>query len=174
MVSRLQQFYDWLHTHEGRKIFRYSMVSVISTAVSLIVIVIVYGVYHLWSEIPSTVFGNVVAIFPSYWLNRKWAWGKHGRSHFMKEVVPFWIMAAFGIAFSIVGAVAGPPCRPSSTSWTTSRRPWSCWPPTCCRSPSSGCSSSWSFNRLFHHELEEFDEHLTHEEEDESVEVSPH
>ena len=42
--------------------------------------------------------------FPSYWLNRKWAWGKHGRSHFMKEVVPFWTMAALGIAFSIVGA----------------------------------------------------------------------
>ena len=59
---------------------------------------------HLWGEVESTIFGNVVATFPSYWLNRKWAWGKHGRSHFMKEVVPFWVMAALGIAFSIVGA----------------------------------------------------------------------
>ena len=94
----------WLHTHEGRKIFRYTMVSVISTAVSAIVIVLVYGVFHLWSEVPSTIFGNVVATFPSYWLNRRWAWGKRGRSHLVKEVLPFWIMAALGIAFSIVGA----------------------------------------------------------------------
>ena len=109
MLSRLHALYDWLHTHEGRKIFRYSMVSVISTAVSLFVIAIVYGVLHLWSEVPSTIFGNLVATFPSYWLNRKWAWGKHGRSHFWKEVVPFWTLAAVGIAFSIVGAAAGPP-----------------------------------------------------------------
>src|ERR1700734_3586048 len=80
------------------------MVSVISTAVSTIVIVLVYGVAKLWTEVPSTIFGNFVATFPSYWLNRKWAWGKNGRSHFMKEVVPFWVMAAAGIAFSIVGA----------------------------------------------------------------------
>ena len=104
MVTRLKALYDWLHTHEGRKIFRYTMVSVISTTVSLVVIAIVYGALHLWSEVPSTIFGNVVATFPSYWLNRKWAWGKHGRSHFMKEIVPFWTLAGIGIAFSIVGA----------------------------------------------------------------------
>src|ERR1700693_3227700 len=80
------------------------MVSVISFAVSLFVTLIVYGVLRLWSEVPSTVFGNVVATFPSYWLNRKWAWGTHGRSHFFKEMVPFWSLAAIGIAFAIVGA----------------------------------------------------------------------
>src|SRR5471030_2047562 len=80
------------------------MVSVISTSVSAVVIVLVYGVFHVWTEVPSTIFGNAVATFPSYWLNRKWAWGKHGRSHLVKEVLPFWSMAALGIAFSIVGA----------------------------------------------------------------------
>ena len=30
--------------------------------------------------------------------------GKSGRSHFVKEVVPFWVMSAIGIAFSVVGA----------------------------------------------------------------------
>ena len=73
MLTRPEAVYDWLHTHEGRKIFRYTMVSVISTAVSLFVIAIVYGVLHIWTEVPSTIFGNVVATFPSYWLNRKWA-----------------------------------------------------------------------------------------------------
>jgi putative flippase GtrA len=103
VVSRLHALYAWLHTHEGRKIFRYTMVSAISTAVSTLVIVLVYG-FHVWTEVPSTIFGNAVATFPSYWLNRKWAWGKHGRSHLVKEVLPFWFMAALGIAFSIIGA----------------------------------------------------------------------
>src|SRR6202789_3079664 len=100
----MRTFYDWLHTHEGRKLFRYTMVSVISTAVSLVVIALVYGVFKVWTEVPSTIFGNAVATFPSYWLNRQWAWGKHGRSHLVKEVLPFWSMAALGIAFSIIGA----------------------------------------------------------------------
>lgn len=104
MPELLERFMLWLHTKEGKKIFRYSMVSVISTVVSFTVLFIVYGVVHLWSEVPSTVFANVVATFPSYWLNRSWAWGKSGRSHVMREVVPFWVMSALGIAFSIVGA----------------------------------------------------------------------
>jgi putative flippase GtrA len=104
MPELLERLMLWLHTKEGRKIFRYSMVSVISTAVSFTVLFIVYGVARLWTEVPSTVFANVVATFPSYWLNRSWAWGKSGRSHFMREVVPFWVMSALGIAFSVVGA----------------------------------------------------------------------
>jgi len=104
MSEMIERLWAWLHTHEGRKIFRYTMVSVISTAVSFIVLALVYGVLRLWSEVPSTVFANSVATFPSYWLNRQWAWGKSGRSHFVKEVIPFWTMSAIGIAFSIVGA----------------------------------------------------------------------
>ncbi len=33
-------------------------------------------------------------------MNRKWAWGKSGKSHLWKEVVPFWALAVFGWAFS--------------------------------------------------------------------------
>ncbi len=104
MSELIERLWAWLHTHEGRKIFRYTMVSVISTAVSFVVLALVYGVLRLWTEVPSTVFANSVATFPSYWLNRQWAWGKTGRSHFVKEVIPFWTMSAIGIAFSIVGA----------------------------------------------------------------------
>ena len=104
MPEFLERFMLWLNTKEGKKIFRYSMVSVISTGVSFTVLFLVYGVGRLWTEVPSTIFANVVATFPSYWLNRSWAWGKTGRSHLVKEVIPFWAMAAVGIAFSIVGA----------------------------------------------------------------------
>jgi putative flippase GtrA len=104
MQSLIEKGWAWLHTHEGRKIFRYSMVSVITTGVSFFTLFIVFGVLQLWGEVASTIFANSVATFPSYWLNRRWAWGKHGRSHFLKEVVPFFAMSAIGITFSIVGA----------------------------------------------------------------------
>ncbi len=104
MPELIERLARWLNTREGRKIFRYSMVSVISTAVSLSVLAIVYGFIFKHSEVQDTVFANVVATFPSYWLNRSWAWGKSGRSHLTKEVIPFWAMSTFGIAFSIVGA----------------------------------------------------------------------
>jgi putative flippase GtrA len=104
MQEQIDRAWAWLHTHEGRKIFRYSMVSVISTACSFIVLALVYGVFRWWTEVPSTVFANAVATFPSYWLNRSWAWGKSGRSHLVKEVIPFWSVSAAGIAFSVIGA----------------------------------------------------------------------
>src|SRR5579863_783197 len=104
MSELLLTIWAWLHTREGRKIFRYTMTSVITTCVSLFVLGMVFGVFKLWTEVPSTIFANVIAAFPSYWLNRRWAWGKSGRSHLVKEVLPFWFMAAASIAFSIVGA----------------------------------------------------------------------
>jgi putative flippase GtrA len=161
--SGLTKLWDWLHTHEGRKIFRYSMVSVITTGVSLSVIAIVYGVFHIWSEVPSTVFGNVVAVFPSYWLNRQWAWGKHGRSHFMKEVVPFWTAAIAGIAFSVIWAALA---RHISIKYQLNH-----FETTLLVMAANVTSFAifWViklllFNRLWKRELEEFDEHLTHEE----------
>lgn len=97
-ILRLWRLY---HTPHGRRLFRYSMVSVVSTAVSQGVLLIVYGGLRLWTEVPSTLFANMVATVPSYYLNRNWAWGKGGRSHLTREVLPFWGMAVAGILFSV-------------------------------------------------------------------------
>jgi len=104
MADLLSNLWAWLHTRQGRKIFRYTMTSVITTIFSLLVLGLVFGVLRLWTEVPSTIFANVCAAVPSYWLNRQWAWGKRGRSHVVKEVLPFWTLSAASIAFSILGA----------------------------------------------------------------------
>ena len=98
LVVRIWRLY---HTPHGRKLFRYTMVSAISTAVSFGVLFITFGLLRLWSEVPDTLVANVVAIGPSYYLNRNWAWGKSGRSHFLREIVPFWSMSIAGIVLSI-------------------------------------------------------------------------
>ena len=80
------------------------MASVITTMVSLTTILVVYGFHIISGIIAATLFGNFVAILPSYYLTRAWAWGKRGRSHWRKEVLPYWLMSFAGIAFSLLGA----------------------------------------------------------------------
>jgi putative flippase GtrA len=91
-------------TPDGVKLIRYTLVSVISALTSLIVLTLVFGVLRLWSEVISSLFANVVAGVPSYILNRRWVWGKSGRSHVWREIVPFWVMSIIGIAFALYSA----------------------------------------------------------------------
>jgi putative flippase GtrA len=104
MPSLLKRFLAWSHTHQGRKVIRFTSVSAVSTVVSFSSISIFYGFHIIKGVIWATVAGNLVATLPSYYLNRSWTWGKHGRSHFMKEIVPFWTMSAIGIGVSVLGA----------------------------------------------------------------------
>jgi putative flippase GtrA len=59
-----------------------------------------FGVWRVMSEVPANILANAVATVPSYYLNRKWVWGKGGRSHLWREVVPFWVLSFAGLAFS--------------------------------------------------------------------------
>ena len=90
---------DLARSPEGKKLVRYTMVSVISVIVSELTLAFCFGVLH-WAARWSNVTAVAVATVPSYELNRKWAWGKHGKSHLWKEVVPFWVLAFIGLAFS--------------------------------------------------------------------------
>lgn len=104
MPKTPRELVDWSKTHEGKKLIRFALSSVITTLVSLTAILITYGFHIIHGIIGATLFGNVLAILPSYYLNRAWVWKKRGKSHFRNEVVPYWAMAFFGIAFSLLGA----------------------------------------------------------------------
>jgi putative flippase GtrA len=104
LAVRAEHLWQRRHTPEAKQLIKYTMVSVISTVASFGVLAIVYGLHIIKGEIEATVFANVVATVPSYFLNRMWVWGKGGRSHLMKEIVPFWVMSAIGITVSIGGA----------------------------------------------------------------------
>ncbi|PZS23540.1 MAG: hypothetical protein DLM54_00975 [Acidimicrobiales bacterium] len=90
----------WSRTPPGRKACRYSIVSVVSVAVSSVVLFLTFYVLALWSAVVCNVVATSVASVPSYYLNRRWAWGKSGRSHLLKEVVPFWALALLGLGLS--------------------------------------------------------------------------
>jgi putative flippase GtrA len=86
-------------TPTGKKAIKYTMVSVISVAVSQTAFVILFVLLD-WTAKSSAILATSVGGFPSYYLNRNWAWGKSGRSHMWREVVPFWVIAFIGLAFS--------------------------------------------------------------------------
>jgi cellulose synthase/poly-beta-1,6-N-acetylglucosamine synthase-like glycosyltransferase/putative flippase GtrA len=90
----------------GRKVLRYSLVSLITIAVSQSVLVVAFGMLH-WTARLANVVACAVATVPSYYLNRSWAWGRRGRSHLWKEVVPFWAIAFGGLALSTWAADLG-------------------------------------------------------------------
>ena len=164
MPRRLQELWAWAHTHQGKKVLRFTSVSVISTAVSFTSISVFYGFHLVKGVIWATVLGNLVATIPSYYLNRTWTWGKRGRSHFLTEIVPFWTMSFLGIGVSMLGA-----------AWAKSQvhgHHWSHPVNTMLVSTTNLASFGlfWIlkmmvFNRIFKdHTLEEIDEHLTAEE----------
>jgi len=97
LVARVRQI---MAHPSSLKLFKYAGVSVISTIVSQVTLFLTFVVFRLMSEVPANILANVVATVPSYYLNRKWVWGKGGRSHFWREVVPFWVLSFIGLAFS--------------------------------------------------------------------------
>ena len=103
MVEGVRKLWRLAGTPEGLKVVKYTAVSAISALTSLVVLTLVYGVLQLWSAVISTLFANVVAGVPSYLLNRRWVWGKSGRSHWWREILPFWVMSLTGIESASCG-----------------------------------------------------------------------
>ncbi len=101
MPDLIERLVEFLKTPRGRTMIKFSCVSVISTLVAQGTLWIVFYNLRLWTAVPCNIFANAVATLPSYTLNRRWAWGKSGRSHIWKEVVPFWSLSAAGMALSI-------------------------------------------------------------------------
>lgn len=121
MRQRLDTVMQWSRTAEGRKWVRYSMVSIASVIISQVLLAFAFGVMK-WTARASNIFAVGLSAVPSYYLNRAWAWGKRGRSHFLKEVLPFWTMAFIGLVFSTWAADYAESHADSLTSshfWTT-------------------------------------------------------
>ena len=103
MKKALDNFLAWCRTDSGRKKVRYFLASVITTIFSQAVLFLAnYG--RIATAVECSVIATAAGAVPSYYLNRAWAWGRSERSHLMKEVVPFWALAFFGLFVSI-GAV---------------------------------------------------------------------
>jgi putative flippase GtrA len=86
--------------HRGiHKFIRYSMVSVVAVVIAEVVILVCTWGFGLSGIVANTI-ACVAGTPVSYQLNRKWAWGKSGKSHLWREVAPFWVLTLAGFLAS--------------------------------------------------------------------------
>jgi putative flippase GtrA len=103
-LTTLQRARRQMKGPEFARFFRYSMVSVVSTFFSLFLLYFFFRIAKVGSAAKANVCATAIATVPSYYLNRTWAWKRAGKSHLMREVVPFWVIAFLSLLLS-TGAV---------------------------------------------------------------------
>lgn len=99
MASSIADLRARAKTPGGQKAIRYTLVSVISVIVSQVSLIVLLGGFH-WTAKSSNIAACTIGGVPSYWLNRRWAWGKTGKSHIWREHLPFWSLTFLGLALS--------------------------------------------------------------------------
>ncbi len=100
----------------GRKWIKYSMVSVIGMTVSQICIIILTRGFGV-PDVLTNFIAVAISSIPAYLLNRAWVWGKHGKNHLTKEVIPFWAFSFAGLVFSsLLVAWIGPDLKPGESA----------------------------------------------------------
>ena len=99
MSSRVDNLLELSRSEAGRKWIRYTLTSVIAVFVHQAVLAFMLYIPD-WTAKSANLLAASVAALPSYLMNRYWAWGKRGRSHLLKEVLPFWGLALLGLVFS--------------------------------------------------------------------------
>jgi putative flippase GtrA len=107
MSSLIGRFRAFRASPHFTRIWKFATVSVITTTIAQGLLFIVYP-HLVASAMGSNIIVTAIATVPAYWLNRTWTWGKRGKSHLWKEVMPFWVMAFVGLVLStvIVGLAA--------------------------------------------------------------------
>ena len=87
-----------------RKPVRYAAVSAIAIIISQATLAFGYGLLRWDGKLAfrAQLLAFVASSFPSYYLNRMWVWGKGGKSHFWKEVFPFWGIGFAQLLISLV------------------------------------------------------------------------
>lgn len=88
-------------TRLGRRMLRYSMVSIMALLLSEALLVSFNGGLG-WDAAMSSTAATGLATVPAYFLTRQWVWRRSGRSHLWKEVAPFWAIAVVSWAFATI------------------------------------------------------------------------
>jgi len=96
--------YAHSRTEAGRRAIRYVCTSgfgVVSTQILLFLFLHVIG----WRPVPSNFVAVSLIAIPAFLLNKYWVWGKRGKAHMRREVLPFWIFTVAGWILSTVAVV---------------------------------------------------------------------
>ena len=88
-------------TPAGRRALRYIATSgfgVISTMILLFIFLHGFD----WRPLAANFVAVTIVSVPAFMLNKYWVWGKRGRAHMRREVLPFWIFTVAGWILSSI------------------------------------------------------------------------
>ncbi|HZD23962.1 MAG TPA: GtrA family protein [Acidimicrobiia bacterium] len=99
MLTTITSSIGRIRAVHGVRLFRFGAVSAFNVVLGQILL---YGAQTVleWPPVTSNVFSVSVGTVPAYILSRYWVWEKRGKNHFMREVLPFWILTVAGFALS--------------------------------------------------------------------------
>jgi len=112
-VSKFHPKALWAHskTESGQRAIRYTATSVICVVITQVLIVLFMNVIDIRvfdsvsREIQSNLAATMLTSIPAFALNKYWVWGKRGKAHLRREVLPFWAFTVAGWIIS-TGMVA--------------------------------------------------------------------
>lgn len=80
---------------------KYSAVSVVNVIFGQTLLILFHSVAGIEATL-ANVMAVCISAVPAYYLNRAWVWGKRGKSHLTKEILPFWGFALAGLLLSTI------------------------------------------------------------------------
>jgi putative flippase GtrA len=81
------------------KLLRFSAVSIVGVVITQTLLILLHGILGL-DAVGSNVLAVSLTTLPVFYLNKMWVWGKRGRAHWRREVLPFWGFTLLGLALS--------------------------------------------------------------------------
>lgn len=91
--------YRHSRTEAGKRAIRYtatSLFGVVSTQILLFLFQHPLG----WEAVRSNLVAVTIVSIPAFMLNKYWVWGKRGKAHMRREVLPFWAFTVAGLLLS--------------------------------------------------------------------------
>ena len=104
-----------------RRLCRYAAVSCIATVLSQLILATLVAT-RATGAVTANVIATMAGVVPSFELNRRWVWGRTGRRSVTKEIVPFVVLSASGLALSTLAVWATSrwaDAHQLSTTWRT-------------------------------------------------------
>ncbi|MCU1369738.1 MAG: hypothetical protein JWO77_932 [Ilumatobacteraceae bacterium] len=89
-------------TEGGQRAIRYTATSVICVVITQVLIIVFMNVVHInvikgvKRPVQANLAATMLTSVPAFMLNKYWVWGKRGKAHLRREVLPFWLFTVAG------------------------------------------------------------------------------
>ena len=101
MISGAIELLDRLTGGRAEKLIRFGTVSAVGIVITQLMLLILHGVMNEGATVANVLAVSISAI-PVFFLNKWWVWGRSGRAHLRREVLPFWGFTLLGLLLSTV------------------------------------------------------------------------